>query len=509
VAANGTPGTPPAAEGQHALASIIRGMAVGLLASIVGGGLGFVFPVVMAHLLDSQARFGLLILALNLLSSSAALSIASTDVATVRYVAAARTPGAKRGAMVTPLILALSLNVVVAVVVFVFARPLAGVVISEERYRSTFADVLRVLVLVLPLTVLAQMLSSCLSGLERVQGELARKTFEMGLRIVFGAGAVVAGFGLVGAVFGMVAAAGAAATAVAILLWRVIPRGGKTERISVGRVVTFAWPQAIARGSVEVAFLALLFLLGHSTEPRTVGLYGAAFAIAAMPSLIYNSFSYRFMPAISRLWEHGEIEELRELLQGVTRWVTMMSVPLYAVAISIPAALLHVYGKEYTPAATALAVITLSGFVNSVTGPVSGALIMTGRVKLDMASNIAACTTQIVLASILIPHYGLTGAAISIAAYGTVLNGLKLLFVYLTLHTTTMSAGLIGPLVAAAAAGAGCAVLAHTTPLGHSLGGAVILSFALIAAYAVLLFRVVGISSSDRSALRLAVRPGG
>ena len=85
---------PTAAAGRSSeLAAIIRGMSVALVGSVLGGGLGFVFGVVMARLLD-QDDFGLLVLAVSLLSTGAAVTIAGADYAAIRHVAAARTAGA-------------------------------------------------------------------------------------------------------------------------------------------------------------------------------------------------------------------------------------------------------------------------------------------------------------------------------------------------------------------------------------------------------------------------------
>lgn len=488
----------------RALASIIRGMAVGLAASVLGGGLGFLFTVVTAHLLG-QSDFGLLVLGLNLLTTTSVLTLAGADFAAIRFVAAADEPGRKRGALLTPLALVLGLNLAVAGVVLALAGPISGRLLGQPR----FAHVLEALCLVLPLTVLAQMLSSGLSGLEQLRGELARKTVEQGGRILFASLAIVAGLGLVGAALGLAVAAAAAAVAVGVLLWRALPRGGRTEPVSPRAVLAFAWPQTVGRASGEVAILANVIVLSHAQGARAVGLYGAAFAIASLPSLVYNSFALRFMPAISRLWAAGAVAELRELLKGVTRWVTILSAPLYAVAIALPGPLLHVFGSRFADAAGALSLLTLAGLYNSLTGPVAGALIMTGRVRLEMAGNVVGAVVVVAASLLLIPRYGLTGAALATISYSFSMNTLKLWFVRRTLGTSTLSGALLGPLAATALAGAGAAALGATTPLGSSLAGGVLLALLLVAAYCVLLLRGIGVSADDRAALTLAIRPRG
>jgi O-antigen/teichoic acid export membrane protein len=484
------------------LAAIIRGMSVALLGSVFGGGLGFIFGVVMARLL-LQNDFGLLVLAVNLLTAGAAVTIAGADYAAIRHVAAARTPGAKRGAMVAPLRMVMLLNVCVATSVAIFAEPISRDLLGQPD----FTKVLRAAALTLPLTVLAQMFSACLSGLEHARGELVRKIVEQGGRIVCGFVIVSIGFGVVGATLGMAVAGAAAAVAVGYTLWRSLPRGGTTEKSNSRVVFAFAWPQAIANVATQLWVIAALVILSRSTDARTVALFGAAFAISQLPLLVYNAFTYRFSPAIARLWDRGENEALDELLRSVTRWVAMFALPLYAVAIALPGPLLQIYGSKYRAAALAVTLMTIATLLNALAGPVERALIMTGLVKLEMATNVVSTIVIVGVAAVLTPRYGLTGAAVSVLLYTVVRNVAKTYLLYQRVHMTTLSLSLLRPLLAATVASILVAGLNEFTSLGSSLLGTAALATLLVLAYGFILLRVVGISSVDRRTLRLAFRP--
>jgi O-antigen/teichoic acid export membrane protein len=486
----------------EALAAIVRGMVVALVGSIVGGGLGFVFLVLMAHVMG-QRDFGLLVLAVNLVNLGAAFGVAGADYATIRYVAAAEEPGAKRGAMATPLVLVLLLNTVVALVVFALARPIAEHLLGQPR----FVAPLRVLAFALPLTVTAMMFSAAISGLEQARGELVRKIAEQGGRIVFAPLFFGLGLGVAGAVGGLVAAAAVAAVAVGLLLVRQLPRGGTTKWIDARRVISFSWPQTLANVAGQLWLSVAVIAIAHYEGARDVALWGAAVGIARLPALVYNAFTFRFAPTISRLWEQGELEELSALLKSVTRWVAIMAVPLYAVAIALAAPLLHVYGPEYARGSTLLVLIAIGVLVDSIAGPNDRALIMTGRVKLEMAANVTTATVMIVVSVALTARYGVTGAAVGLICFNILVNGLKIAIVRQSLHMNSFSAALAGPLAAAALAGGAVYAVARLTPLGDSLGGAAVLALVLVGLYTVLLLGVIGVSEVDRSALRLAIRP--
>lgn len=491
-----------AADGGHgaALAAIVRGMVVALVGSVVGGGLGFLFLVVMAHVMP-QARFGLLVLAVNILALGSVLGVAGADYATIRYVAAADTPGRKRGAMATPLVLVLGFNTITALVLLSVARPVAVHVLGQPEMTTP----LRVLAPVLPLTVTAMMLSAAISGLEQARGELVRKVAEQGGRVAFSPLLYVLGLGVAGAVGGMVAAAALAVIGVAALLWRTMPRGGSIEWISARKVIAFSWPQTIANVAGQLWLNAAVIALAHYEGARAVALWGAAIAIARLPALVYNAFTFRFSPTVSRLWERQELDQLAELLRSVTRWVAIMAVPLYAVAIALAHPLLHVYGSRYGGGATVLVLIAIAVLVDSLAGPNDRALIMTGRVKLEMAANVATAVVMTGVSIALTAAYGLTGAAAGLIAYNVIVNGLKAFLVWRTLHMNSFSRGVAAPIAAAAAAAAITVGVQHALGLGSSLPGTAALVILLLLVYVFVLVRVIGISSADRSALRLAV----
>lgn len=485
-----------------ALAGIVRGMAVALLGSVLGGGLGFLYLVVMAHVMPQHA-FGLLVLAVNILTLGSVLGVAGADYATIRYVAAASDPGHKRGAMLTPLALVVAFNAVVALLLLAAAQPIAVHVLAEPSMTTP----LRVLAPVLPLTVTAMMLSAAISGLEQARGEFARKIVEQGGRIVFSPLLYVAGLGVAGAIGGMVAAAGLAVVAVGLVLWRQLPRGGQTRWLEPRKVISFAWPQTLANVSGQLWLNAAVIALAHFEGARAVALWGAAIAIARLPALVYNAFTFRFAPTISRLWEAEELPELARLLKSVTRWVAIMAVPLYAVAITLAHPLLHVYGTKYGGGATVLVLVAVAVLVDSLAGPNDRALIMTGRVKLEMLANVTTAVVMTGVSIALTAAWGLTGAAAGLIAYNILVNGLKALLVWRTLHMNSFSAGMVGPLAAAAIAGAVTVGVQHVAGLGSSLPATAALGVLLIALYAIVLVRVIGISEVDRRALRLAARP--
>jgi O-antigen/teichoic acid export membrane protein len=476
-------------------------MSVALGGGILGGGLSFLLLVVMARTV-AQSDFGLLVLALNVLISTAAFAIWGVDYATIRFVAAARSTARKRGAMLTGIALVMMINLIISATAAALAGPISTDLLGQPR----FTPILRTLALVLPLTVLAQMLSAALSGLEQARGEFARKVVEQSARILLAWAAYALGLGLVGVIFGFAAAAVAAVVVVGWLLLRALPLSGPTEKVPLREMLAYSWPQAVANGAAQLWTLASILILTRATDARTVALFGAAFAIAQLPLLFYYAFAYRFSPTIARLWDQGDHETLRETLKGVTRWVVTLALPLYAAVIALPGPLLRMYGPTYTGAATALVILTVATLVNSMAGPVERALIMSGRVKLEMRTNVIATIVTIALAIPITNRYGLVGAASTALVYASLRNATKSYLVWRTMGMNALSLSLARPIAAALLSSLAVVVVARQTDLGESLVGTAALGALQVLLYFVLLFRLIGIPKGDRHALAVAIR---
>lgn len=91
-----------------------------------------------------------------------------------------------------------------------------------------------------------------------------------------------------------------------------------------------------------------------------------------------------------------------------------IAMPLVAIMILFPAQLLRVaFGPEFVIAAPALAIMAGGQFVVALRGPIGAMLSMSGNEPAQLKLTVAGFVLLLVLAYILIPIYGLTGAAMA------------------------------------------------------------------------------------------------
>ena len=122
-------------------------------------------------------------------------------------------------------------------------------------------------------------------------------------------------------------------------------------------------------------------------------------------------------PMLSRLYSLGKLKELQKVIT-LSSWVIML--------IALPATLIFylfgdqilsvVFGSDYIVGHQALCILAFGQFVNASVGLVGSLLVMTGNEKASIKALILAFITNMILNSILIPDYGMNGAAFSSAA---------------------------------------------------------------------------------------------
>lgn len=163
-------------------------------------------------------------------------------------------------------------------------------------------------------------------------------------------------------------------------------------------------------------------LIGAFSSVAQVGLYHAAYRLAAFQSIAMNSFVPMFSAAIAEAHAREEHETIIYYYRLVVRWAMLVTMPLCLICLVFGRKLLHVFGAEFETALPVLFIITLASFIDAGVGPAGQFLQMIGRERTASALVIFTALLTIGLNVWLIPRYGAVGAAIGTGAGIAVLN---------------------------------------------------------------------------------------
>ncbi len=150
-------------------------------------------------------------------------------------------------------------------------------------------------------------------------------------------------------------------------------------------------------------------MIGYLLDATHVGFYRAAytpvFAIAGFAS----SLAGVLLPTFTQLSEN----QIEAGLSKLNRYVSMVIFPLTIVIVSFsPQIILVLYGKEYLISANAMKVLAL-GMIAGGYGYLTSILNAKERADLVASIVVAGMMANIILNYILIPEFGIAGAAIA------------------------------------------------------------------------------------------------
>jgi O-antigen/teichoic acid export membrane protein len=148
-------------------------------------------------------------------------------------------------------------------------------------------------------------------------------------------------------------------------------------------------------------------------------------------------------PHISSLLARDDRDGAQELFRVGTWWLVAISWPLYVVLAMFAPVVLTVFGGEFVEAQHALTVVALAMLVSVGTGNVTVMLLMGGKSVWNMINTSLALVTNVVLNLILIPRYGMVGAALAWTATIAVENFTALFQVRRLLGITPFGGGFV------------------------------------------------------------------
>lgn len=164
--------------------------------------------------------------------------------------------------------------------------------------------------------------------------------------------------------------------------------------------------------------------VGHLLNHTKAGYYGAAARMASLVALGLSAADFVYMPRIAALFQQEKKRALQEMLRQASRQILLISVPVILLLAIAGKMLLGWFGDSFRDAYLPLVILLAGQAVNAATGMVGGVLSMTGHHRIFVLFNLVAFLVQLTLSWLLIPSFGITGAAI---ATSTALIALNLL----------------------------------------------------------------------------------
>lgn len=304
----------------------------------------------------------------------------------------------------------------------------------------------------MPLIALGELRGAALRGLHRVvEGQIPEQALFPGLFLVFIVGAMfILPIGSVTPVTTMALQVLAAALAFAVgawLLWRVTPVEVRhADAIYESRIwLASTLPLAFIGGMQVINRRTSIVILGIFLDSTQVGIFRVADQMALLISLGLQVVNLVVAPQFARLYAIGDKERLQKLVTASARVVFFLTLLAVVAFLMFGRPFLRiVFGEEFIPAYGPLAILAFGQLVNAATGSVAILLNMTGHERDTARGMTIAAVSNIILNLILVPLWGVSGAAVASAITLLAWNILLFLAVRRKLKINSMAFGSFG-----------------------------------------------------------------
>jgi O-antigen/teichoic acid export membrane protein len=390
-------------------------------AAIAGGGMlyqqaiSLVSGLVIARLLGA-ADYGLFSVLRNYSLISVILAKAGLDLGLTKrlgqHLETERPPEAGTLTLAALVVVAVLSLIIVTLCVAWLGPYLQTHVYGFAGFSSMFAQ----MILIVPLWGLLQVLSAAFRArLEPGPGVIAEMVLQPTARLLISASLIVMGWGVLGAVWGTILAALIATFYIAGKAVRYFSLGSYGVKNSTWRELLGITESSLTLG-VSVGIVTLtrsvdLLILAAYVNSLDLGKYAVAQMLVLLVGLCGAAFGQLMGPLIAQYWKNDQRSMIDVLLKRNTRLIIVATAPMVVVIAIFGGELSLAFGPEYEIPNHVLALLALAQFATGALSNTSWVLSMTGRHASELQVLLVGLAAAVALNFLLVPSFGITGAA--------------------------------------------------------------------------------------------------
>ncbi|MCI4317882.1 MAG: oligosaccharide flippase family protein [Thermoplasmata archaeon] len=434
----------------HTFRSMSRGTSVMMLATIVVVVLQFATRVVVTRHVSPDA-WGEFNLGLALSSLLALLTAFGIPAATARSMAFEETYEARMVLVRRAVYVSIPVGILATVLVYVFASQIAS-----PFHTAGLTQVFQLFSISIGLTMLSNVLTGIFQGLERAEPyALFVQIVNPALFLVVTALLIFFGWGFTGVLWGYVLSWVGAFAGLAVYSWVRLPQllrrlsastftGDATARVSF---VTLSVTLFGVAAFTYITSYADTLLLGVFRPEDIVGQYSSAMTLTRLLLVGTGTVTFIYLPITSRLRRQRDFAGLRETYVTVTRWMALLTLPFTFLFFFDPTfSLGFTFGAAQVGGADSLRLLVLTNTVAILLGPAVATLGGLGEARQVLWFTLISAVLNIGLCIVLIPPYGMFGAAMAWSIARIVFPGLSLIRIFQQHRITPFAAHFLRPI---------------------------------------------------------------
>ena len=172
-----------------------------------------------------------------------------------------------------------------------------------------------------------------------------------------------------------------------------------------------AWTDKLMLGAIDTPNV----VNGITTNVQEVGIYHVAFKLSMFAAVSLMAINSIASPKFAEMFGNNDMEGLKKVVHQSTKMIFWATCPLVVIFFIFPEFFLGWFGdgEEFKIGVTAFIFLSCGRLISSFSGSVGHILQMTGNQNIYAKILLFGAILNVLLNLILIPRYGINGAAIA------------------------------------------------------------------------------------------------
>tara|TARA_B100000401_G_scaffold416609_1_gene339068 strand:+ start:953 stop:2485 length:1533 start_codon:yes stop_codon:yes gene_type:complete len=404
----------------------------------------YIFSIVMARLLGAQ-MLGIYSLGNAVTRIAEIFALMGLDNGVLRFVSRdTENTQNVNSSIYSSLKVGLLSSIVISIILFFSAELIVNNFLKEDKF---LIIVIKLFSLSLPFSVLTLITSSATQAFKILKYKIFVNQIVNPLTLLI---AFISSFYFLGTKLSILIPTVTSAIIGLIFILKFLRNFAK---ISFKNLIKSEVNKEILKFSIPLMFVSAIgiimhwvdiVMLGILSNATDVGMYHPIDRTAGLVRMILFAFAGIFAPIFSENYFKKNIVGMKESYQSSSKYILTFSLPVFIFLFIFASPMLSLFGSEFQNE-VALKILLTGIFVQTIFGLGSSTLSMSGNTTFNLINVSIALILNVALNYILIPQYGIIGAALSTAIALFILSILRFIENILILNLNLFSVKLLKP----------------------------------------------------------------
>lgn len=199
-----------------------------------------------------------------------------------------------------------------------------------------------------------------------------------------------------------------------IIFTRKPPTREKSRLTSLGQIFSYSWPLILSSLIGYGSQYLDRFVVAYFLDISTLGIYSFVLIVGSSLSFLANPIANIMIPKLSEFFSGGEISKMKKGLDLSSAVLTLIYSPLALGAAAIAPVVLSILARtQYESGDAALTILLGISSIFVLGNIVSSVVSAVRRTRVYILSTAFTLASNVALSFLLIPRYGMIGAAIA------------------------------------------------------------------------------------------------